>query len=128
MWRIPILFFVVLFASCAREFYSTADFSTVRKIDTHVHLNSDDPALIQLAAADNFSLVTVNVDAGMPIERQEAFALKQISQAQDRVRYVTTFGLDGWGSDAWASVAISKVTKSFSNGALGVKIWKNIGM
>ena len=42
--------------------YAMADFSTVRKFDAHVHANDRGTALLEQARADNFGLLSINVD------------------------------------------------------------------
>jgi hypothetical protein len=102
----------------------------VEKIDTHMHLNSDDPALAQQARVDNFKLLTVNVDVSdyPSVVDQERFALQQIKQSPDDVEYLTAFTLQKWESGEWADEVISRLKNSFDKGALGIKLWKNIGM
>ena len=54
------------------ELYSVEDFEKVNKIDMHVHINSADPALVELAERDRFKLLTINADYSEfpPIEEQ----------------------------------------------------------
>jgi hypothetical protein len=125
---IPIL--AAILFSCDADHYTSADFSRVEKIDTHMHLNSDDPALAQQARVDNFKLLTVNVDVSdyPSVVDQERFALQQIKQSPDDVEYLTAFTLQKWESGEWADEVISRLKNSFDKGALGIKLWKNIGM
>jgi hypothetical protein len=125
---IPIL--AAIMFSCASDHYTTADFSRVEKIDTHMHLNSDDAALAHQAQVDNFKLLTVNVDVSdyPSVVDQERFALQQIKQSPDNVEYLTAFTLQKWDSVGWADDVIARLKNSFEKGALGIKLWKNIGM
>ena len=95
-----------------------------------MHLNSDDPALAHQARVDNFKLLTVNVDVSdyPSVVDQERFALQQIKQSPDVVEYLTAFTLQKWDSAAWANEVIARLENSFEKGALGIKLWKNIGM
>jgi hypothetical protein len=124
------LMLIVLNVSCKDSYYDMNDFGSVKKVDTHVHLNSDDPALAVLAKADNFFLLTINVDVPdyLDVSSQEKFALQQVETSPDQVKYVAAFTLENWDSANWADKTIERLERSFSNGALGVKIWKNIGM
>ena len=115
--------------SCSSEYYTLDDFDKVQKIDTHMHLNSEQLALTEQAQQDNFRLLTVNVDVpDAPIDDQERFAIHQIKLAPDRVKYLTTFTLKNWNSTRWADETINRLKNSFQQGALGIKLWKNIGM
>ncbi len=120
---------VVLFAACSQH-YSMDDYNKVAKIDTHVHLNSYDTILGALAKEDNFRLLTVNVDApgNPPVSQQERYALKQVAAFPDRVNFLASFNLQNWGKSKWREQTVSHLDSSFRNGALGIKIWKNIGM
>jgi hypothetical protein len=124
-----ILAAAVLF-SCGSDYYDIEDFAKVEKIDTHMHLNSEDPALTQQAREDNFKLLTVNVDVSdyVSVEDQERFALQQIKKSPDNLQYLTAFTLEKWDSLDWADGVISRLQNSFAQGALGIKLWKNIGM
>jgi hypothetical protein len=129
MRKFITLLATILF-SCASDHYTSADFSRVEKIDTHMHLNSDDPALAHQARVDNFKLLTVNVDVSdyPSVVDQERFALQQIKQSPDVVEYLTAFTLQKWDSAVWANEVIARLENSFEKGALGIKLWKNIGM
>lgn len=106
------------------------DFASIRKIDTHTHLNAMDTSLAELAKEDNFLLLTINVDvpAYPSIEDQERYALHQIERFPENVRYLTAFTLQNWSSPNWADETIEQLKADFSQGALGIKLWKNIGM
>jgi hypothetical protein len=119
---------MLLLVSCDKEFYELGDFSSVRKVDTHVHLSSSNTSLADLATEDNFLLLTVNVDAGMDLDSQERFALQQIGYAPAKINYLTTFSVANWDSVGWQDQTINRLQNSFAKGAIGVKIWKNIGM
>jgi hypothetical protein len=124
-----ILSLAIFPIACGESYYTTEDFLNVRKIDTHVHLNSESTSLTRQAENDNFTLLTVNVDApsSVSLDDQEQFALHQIRQSQN-VRYLTAFPINDWDSADWQVKSIMRLKNSFSNGALGVKLWKNIGM
>jgi hypothetical protein len=116
--------------ACTNNYYTKDDFADVRKVDTHIHINSESPALTDLAREDNFFLLTINVDADstMPIDEQERFARIQVANAQKQVAYLTTFSMNGWETKTWSDSTIDRLNDSFSHNALGVKVWKNIGI
>lgn len=126
--KIKYLFFVLAIGTaCTNDYYTVEDFRSVQKVDTHMHLNSDNAALVEQATADSFLLVTVNVDAGgTHIDEQERFA--RIHTQSPKVVYMSTFGMGGWPSDAWRDSTLARIGDSFAHGALGIKIWKNIGI
>lgn len=128
-----IILSVVLLAfagACSRDYYSEEDFNSVKKIDTHMHLHAASTALSEQAKEDNFQLVDVMVDVPSypPIDEQEKFALHQVAAFPEQVNYLTAFTLEHWDSAGWADETIARLKTSFTNGALGIKLWKNIGM
>lgn len=110
--------------------YSMADYATVEKIDAHVHINTDSTAFIQQAKKDRFQLVTVNVDYPdfPPIDKQKAIAMTLHQAAGGQVKFVTTFSMEKWASPKWQETIITDLESDRANGAIGVKVWKNIGM
>jgi hypothetical protein len=112
------------------DFYNAGDFKTVDKYDTHVHLNIYDTTFIKQAQEDNFRLLTVNVNPAYypTIEEQQKVAIEMVKNYPDRLTYATTFTVENWDTDAWLPQTLAYLKNSFKNGAIAVKIWKNIGM
>ncbi|GAA4448270.1 hypothetical protein GCM10023189_05890 [Nibrella saemangeumensis] len=112
------------------SYYSLDDFKTVEKFDTHVHLNTTNPALIEQAAEDKFRLLTINVDAPTypAIDDQQRLANQHRKAFPNRLAYATTFSVENWTSNDWSKQAISYIKNSVAQGAIGVKVWKNVGM
>jgi predicted TIM-barrel fold metal-dependent hydrolase len=110
--------------------YTEADFAAVEKYDTHVHINTTDASLIQQAAADNFRLLTINVEApGYPlVAEQQTLAQGHVRAFPDRVSYATTFTVRNWNQEDWQQQTLQYLKDSFTKGAIAVKVWKNIGM
>lgn len=114
-----------------QTYYTVDDFKSVEKIDAHVHINTDQPNLIQLAEEDNFRLLTINWDDANdppPMEVQQEFAIQQLKAFPDRIAYATTFSIKNFNNDDWEKQAIAYLKNSFSQGAIAVKIYKVIGM
>jgi Amidohydrolase len=120
-----------IFEACTNNYYLINDFEKIPKIDTHVHLNSENTALAEQAKADNFTILAVNVDVPgdyPPLTKQFEFATLQKKIFPKNVQKLTAFDLTNWKSNNWEEETISKLKADFANGALGIKIWKNIGM
>ena len=130
---IAFLFAGNVFISCENskeEYFTEADFKTMNKIDIHCHVNTKNPAFMEQADADNFRILTINTDAplGVTIEEQRALAVFQKKAFPQHLEYLTTFSLEGWENEDWAEKTIAYLEESFKMGAIGVKVWKNIGM
>lgn len=118
--------------ACQPGYYTNVDYPSVLKIDSHIHINSDDGVFEDQAATDNFILITLGVDHGdsANIRKQFDYAVSTVKKHPGRVFYGPTFLFDtaGWGTDAWSTRVISQLEREIKDGAIAVKIWKNVGM
>ena len=123
---------LALTSGCATapRLYSMADFGAVSKIDVHVHINSADPALIDEARADGFRLLTINVDyPDYPALAQQREVATAITKSHpDRVAFAASFSLQGWDDPGWQQRVLRELDEAFAQGAVAIKVWKNIGM
>jgi hypothetical protein len=107
------------------------DFAAVKKIDAHVHLTEEmDTAFVRQAMEDNFRLLNINVYTtdGTPLDQQQDFALRQVRAFPGRVAYAAAFSLKHFADTGWKREVESWLTQAFSQGAVAVKVWKNVGM
>lgn len=111
-------------------YYTTDDFYRVEKFDTHTHFNIFDTSFFQQAAADNFRLITVNVNPYYypPIKEQLDIASRLIRLYPERISFATTFSMAGYDQKSWQQNTLAYLKQSFARGAIAVKVWKNIGM
>lgn len=114
----------------AQDRYEEADFVKVAKFDAHVHYNRDSAAFAELARTDGFELLTINVDYPdfPPVDVQARIAGKYHWRHPRLVRYATTFSMRGFGTRAWGERVEATLDAALANGAIAVKVWKNIGM
>ena len=113
------------------EYYSIEDFKRVRKIDTHAHINTDGKTMIDEARQNNFRLMVMAVDVVPeypPMEEQLRIRIKHFQEDPDIFTFATAFTLEDWDDPDWSANVIAQLKRDFQNGALGVKVWKNIGM
>jgi predicted TIM-barrel fold metal-dependent hydrolase len=124
--------FLFIGNSCNDAYYTEADFKKVLKVDTHVHIVTDKGYFEEQAAEDNFALITINVDHSSQdlLDLQLEKARNSVKKHPGRVFYEPSFYFDttGWGDDQWSKKVITYLDNSLSEGAVGVKVWKNIGM
>lgn len=111
-------------------YYTAADFFTVEKFDSHVHLNTYDSAYLKQAVKDHFRLLDIVDDRpfGITMEEQEKIALHHVRHFPDLVCYAATFSTRNWESPQWQQETLRHLQQAVANGAVAVKIWKNIGM
>lgn len=114
----------------AQTTYSEADFARVRKFDAHVHANLASPIFLAIARRDGFELLSINVDypdfPSLPLQAAAAKKMRAVSPA--RFHYATTFSMKGFGTAAWTRQTNSAIDHALANGAIAVKVWKNVGM
>ena len=112
------------------QYYSLEDFQKVKKIDTHTHHNSESTALMEAGKENNFLLLTVNVDVpSYPLlEEQIRLSLLQKKSNPKHIDFLSTISLADWEDPNWAEKEIKRIAATFEQGAIGIKIWKNIGM
>ena len=134
-----LLLVLVSFQSCRQAqqadqqsaYYTIDDFESTKKVDTHVHIYTEDASLIRQAIADNFHLIDINgylFPGSPPIEEQQALALQHIADFKTHIDYITTISVTNFHEDNWQEETIQYLKNSFAQGAVGVKVWKNIGM
>lgn len=121
---------IMLLASCNSQYYTIQEFKRIKKADTHIHIASENTALAEQAKEDNFHLVSLNVDLvdEAPLEKQRESSIAQHKQFPAQVDFTAAFTLENFGTPNWTTQTIAQLKRDFSQGALGIKIWKCIGM
>jgi predicted TIM-barrel fold metal-dependent hydrolase len=112
------------------HYYTVEDFKSVKKFDTHIHINTEETSFIELAKEDNFQFLDIVDDRpfGLPWIEQQKFAFQHLNNFPAQMKVATTFSVKGFNDKGWIDNTISDLKLSLSKGARAVKIWKNIGM
>ncbi len=78
----------------------------------------------------SFRLITINVDYPdfPPLAEQRAAALAQVKSHPAQVVFAGAFSTKGWNEPGWQQSALREVDTAFEQGAVAIKVWKNIGM
>lgn len=121
---------LALSVSCQKkmEYYKSSDFKSVKKVDAHLHINTDDGRYLEFATLQNFSILSPNVDAGTPVEKQLSIAAVHRQNYPGNFAFLGTFTVDSFGTSGFVRSVIGQIDRAIEQGASGVKIWKNIGM
>lgn len=117
-----------IFSSCS---VNKEDLYTkIPKIDAHVHIRTADTAIIHAAMAENFKFFTICTRASSQeyIDEQLYFAKKIHEQFPQVLSYATTFSMENFEDPDWQEEVIKKLKKDFEEGAIALKVWKDIGM
>ena len=110
--------------------YTMADYASVAKIDAHLHLHNAAPAFMEAARRQNFKILSINVDYPdfPPLDDQQRVAIALKKQFPQDVAWAASFSVDGSAQPAWLAATRHRIAASMEAGAVGVKVWKNIGM
>ncbi len=130
---ITSILLIFTFLSCTKntEFYSRDDYNKVKKIDVHIHISTARDAFGEQAQKDNFKLLNIVVDLSKGtqfIEDEYTHRLDQKTRHPQDFEFATAFSIKNWDDPDWIVNTIAWLDKSFNEGAIGVKVWKNIGM
>ena len=132
-----LLAFILLSFSCSSPsekeevYYTTDDFQQVKKIDTHVHIMTENDNFVKSAKTNNFQLLTIVVDSRNTwewVKERYGFSKHQMEQHPETVQFATSISMEGWDEDDWLEKSLAWIDSSLADGAIGIKFWKNIGM
>lgn len=121
-----LVLFAVVLSGCSR----VPDFETFPKTDAHVHLETTDDSFIELIEKNHFKLITL-VTRSEPqpvIQKEYEFARALRDKHPETIGFATTFTMEGFGEPGWEERTLEWLDKSFKEGAIALKVWKDIGM
>jgi predicted TIM-barrel fold metal-dependent hydrolase len=103
------------------------------RIDTHTHIHRAAPELFAALEREQWRCLSICVSRAIG---EEASGLDEMIRGtaevhrltNGRIAWATAFDARGFESPDFASHAIAGLRRSFDQGAIAVKIWKNIGM
>lgn len=100
------------------------------KIDAHFHAFSDVEVYLKIAEEYNLHYININTDTTIfpSMEEQESITRKFKEEHPEFFSYITSFSMRNWDTDGWIDKTIRQLKAAWDFGAVGVKIWKNIGM
>jgi predicted TIM-barrel fold metal-dependent hydrolase len=110
-----------------------SSFSSIGAIDAHAHVFVDSPVFNDMLERRNLRIV--NICVVDPYERgyetvapQHKSALEVFQGSKGRAAWVSTFDPADWEKPGFAKRVIAELDETFRQGAIGVKIYKTIGM
>ncbi len=107
-------------------------FAAIEPIDTHVHAFKSDPAMTELVARLRLHVLDICVadtqgiygSLETELERAKGF----VQSSQGHAKLCVTFNPFGFQRKDFAESTVKQIQQEFADGAVAVKIWKNIGM
>jgi predicted TIM-barrel fold metal-dependent hydrolase len=107
-------------------------FAAMEPIDTHVHAFKSDPALVELIVHLKLHMLDICVADSHGIYGELATELTRaksfVQGSQNHARLCVTFSPFGFQKKGFAQKTVKQLHQEFAEGAVAVKIWKNIGM
>jgi predicted TIM-barrel fold metal-dependent hydrolase len=105
----------------------------LQPIDVHVHVFQTAPALQAMLERLNLKLINILVmDDTLPyrkeLQPQIDDALKLVHSSKGHFALCTTFDPYKFNDPTFSREATQQIERDFKDGAIAVKIWKNIGM
>ena len=125
---IGIFPFIFLLVSCITD---PADlYNKMTKVDSHVHIRTEQTDIMEFAENEGFKFLNVSTGSGsqVKIDTQNHYARMMHEKYPENFSYITTFSMENFEKPAWAEEVIQKLRQDFEQGAIGVKVWKDIGM
>lgn len=110
--------------------YTMADFSNVEKIDVHAHVHTENSDFVSLAKHERFRFVNMAVWSSTAKENRDKHRtlFLQYDATPERIAPIVSFPLENWDAEDWPEQTIAYLEQQIARGAVGVKVWKNIGM
>jgi predicted TIM-barrel fold metal-dependent hydrolase len=108
-------------------------FAALEPIDTHTHVYQSNPAFYAILRRLHMHILDICVDDDhAPLEKDLPLEIKDVLQVMHdgggQVAFCTTFDPYKFRERGFARGAIGQINHNFEQGAIAVKIWKNIGM
>lgn len=119
---------LMVMAGCTEK--KPLSYKDLSKIDAHVHVRTENPIVMEIAKAHNFKYLSIATRSASQenIDAQLNFT-KEVKKAYpNEIAYATTFSMDDFGRPGWVEDVIVRLMKDFEEGAIAVKVWKDIGM
>jgi Amidohydrolase len=108
-------------------------FAALHPIDAHVHVFKTGPSFQSFLEKANLTLLnvlvvddTLSYRKELPPQVSDALALVRASHGH--VAWCTTFDAYNFNAPSFQADSIKQIDENFKQGALAVKVWKNIGM
>ena len=122
------LFFVII-ALLAELAAATPDIKSIEKIDVHAHIFEDLPPLMAFMRANNIRAINVcNNGTDGHLETMHRIGAEVVRKYPDVLWLTSTFDLLRRNEPTYAREVIAQLGRTFDQGAVAVKVWKEIGM
>jgi predicted TIM-barrel fold metal-dependent hydrolase len=108
-------------------------FDALEPVDTHTHVYQSNPAFYAMLQRLHLHILDICVNddnssfqKNLPLEIKDV--LEVVHASDGHAAFCTTFDPYKFRQRGFTQVAIRQINRNFDQGAIAVKIWKNIGM
>src|SRR4051812_16170384 len=116
-------------ALAGRAVTPVPDITAIEKIDVHAHIFEDLPPLMAFMRANNIRAINVcNNRTDGHLVTMHRIAVELSRQYPDVLWFTATFDLLRRDEPTYVAEVMAHLGRMFDQGAVGVKIWKEIGM
>ncbi len=111
-----------------------ADEVAFERFDAHVHIHRPAPALVESMKMSRWRALDILVssastgDEPSDLDARSEATLGGHREAGGAIAWASTFDARGFEAPGFADRAVARLRRSFDDGAIGVKVWKNVGM
>ncbi len=118
----------IMMISCTQN--KTPNYNDFPKIDAHVHVRTENPLVMEIAKTHNFKYLSIATRSGSQesIDKQLNITKKVKEVNPNQLAFTTTFSMENFEKAGWQEGVIARLKKDFEDGAIAVKVWKDIGM
>ncbi|MEW4566966.1 amidohydrolase family protein [Tautonia sp. JC769] len=107
--------------------------SEFTRIDTHIHIHQEAPALLGALEATGWRGLDIVVcpavgDEAFDLDAKLAATREVARQGGGTLAWASTFDARGFEDPGFVERTVAHLRRTFDEGAIGVKIWKTIGM
>ena len=119
---------LTMIVSCSGN--KSVNYNDFPKIDAHVHVRTENPMVMEIAKAHNFKYLSIATGSGSQgsIDKQVDITKKVKEIHPNQLAFTTTFSMENFENPGWQESVIARLKKDFEEGAIAVKVWKDIGM
>jgi hypothetical protein len=124
-----LVFAVACLAVTGRLPAAAPDLAAIEKIDVHAHIFEDLPPLMEFMRANRIRAINVcNNGTDGHLEVMHRIALDVGRKYPDVLWFTSTFDLLRRNEPSYHREVIAHLGRTFDQGAVGVKVWKEIGL
>ena len=106
-----------------------AGFETIRKIDVHAHIYEDMPVVNAMLRRLNLRVVNIsNPGTDRYLDFMHRFNAELVKRHPDIFSFASTFDLTTRDQPDYGARVAKALDETFAQGAVMVKIWKEVGM